>query len=701
MTWNDAKRAYHFGCECSPGLALADWAATGCMTGAAADAAFLARYCAPDQPGITGTAARLKDVPIKVARCVISKLTELVPTVDHSTPGWSWSKRCLPAIVIGHLGPGLRIRSPRCGLWADAEKLYFWADKRAFTKPQPLPDDWVEYGKPDDAGRRPMLRYPEPLKCICGGGDDVVLPGPVVEFLLAFKAIAVASEWRDGPLAPWDVYDALDTGETPPFDKDEDARADVPNDQDRDVSHHAVRLYESEDPNEVGSTKSSAVESPKIAQKKLRDCDVTWLGFVYLDENNSAKSREMPLKTAQEAWPDHLPQPQKIIFMGVGPKSGISIIADDIRSLYASLSGNIPAIAPPTAAHYIYVYHEQPSWQGVFYVGKGKKRRYLSHLNEAFQIIASNKNRRVHTSRSSKVESIERYLRQDQLSGGAQDPVSRRCNISRRYDMATKQPASEANPVLVRILHDFSTHEGLYGDVRSQAAEKFLINFHYGVYKLTNKPAGNDPEGFAFLVRPAWYGNGSHSEGHRWDAACRDMIKEGRLDPLRKTKLDLPSVHPFITSIDQGLAALNVLPVRFKEGEYGHLKAAGAGDFLLHYAHPKRPYGINIRLRRSEPKATMGLCRGPKTSSAAFTAYILQHAGLTVTRPGSDPYFRPFKRCGAANDQNVVFGIGDRQGAPAFTFIDIEPNGHAIQGADGCQSLNIFQAVKEILNRFR
>ena len=101
--WNDAKRAYYFGCECGPGLAETDWLATGCMTGAAADAAFLQRYCAPNRPGITGTAARLKGVPIEVARCVISKLTDLVPNADHSTPGWSWPEDLLPALVMGHL----------------------------------------------------------------------------------------------------------------------------------------------------------------------------------------------------------------------------------------------------------------------------------------------------------------------------------------------------------------------------------------------------------------------------------------------------------------------------------------------------------------------------------------------------------------------------------------------------------------------
>ena len=217
--WNDAKRAYYFGCECGPGLAETDWLATGCLSGAAADGAFLERYCAPDRRQInangqsrliTGTATRLRGVPIDVARCVISKLTELVPNADHATPGWSWPEDLLPALVMGHLSPAVRIRGLRCGLWAANGALYFWADMRVFTQLSLPIQGWEPYGVPQRAdGPLPMLRYPHPLACICGNADDAALPEPVVRLLEAFADEIAPSEWPDGPLVPLEVCAAM------------------------------------------------------------------------------------------------------------------------------------------------------------------------------------------------------------------------------------------------------------------------------------------------------------------------------------------------------------------------------------------------------------------------------------------------------------------------------------------------------------
>ena len=264
MAWNDKKRAYYFGCECSPGLAEADQLSTGCVSGTAADTAFRARYCAPNRrPSkklITGTETRLKGVPIAVARCVISELTKWLPDADHSTPGWNWPENLKPAVVIGHLDEYRRIRGLRCGLWACGGKLYFWADKNLFEGLGMPTLGWVDYGHPEKPGDPlPMLRYDEPLSCLCAESGEVALPGPVVDLLQAFDCEIVPSGWLNGPLVPRDISTAKAAapGAAPwpdgdVYDPDEEAadpHVGVPRDTDdnrcnNDASHSLVARAE-------------------------------------------------------------------------------------------------------------------------------------------------------------------------------------------------------------------------------------------------------------------------------------------------------------------------------------------------------------------------------------------------------------------------------------------------------------------------
>jgi hypothetical protein len=240
MPWSDADRAYYFGCECSPGIAPEGRPATDCLSGDDADDAFLERYCAPDRAErranrqlncVTGTATRLAGVDIKIARCVISKLAELVPNADHATPGWNWPDDLLPAVVIGHLDRGLRIRGPRCGLWAENDRLYFWADLRVFQKLQLAVQYWEPFGRPidpDDAP--PLLRYRNPVSCICDGAGEPALPLPVLEFLRRYADLIDDSIWPEGPLVPREVCAGMAIrGAGPsPNGEDPDEEADAP-----------------------------------------------------------------------------------------------------------------------------------------------------------------------------------------------------------------------------------------------------------------------------------------------------------------------------------------------------------------------------------------------------------------------------------------------------------------------------------------
>ncbi|MCA3450836.1 MAG: hypothetical protein INF92_10820 [Rhodobacter sp.] len=244
MTWDQSRRAYYFGGECISEVLEPEGFASDCLSGAAADLAFLERYCAPDRRQrqndgryrlITGTATCLRGVPIALVRCIISKITELVPDADHATPGWNWRQDLRPALVIGHLTRDVKIKGARCGLWVEDDKLYFWANKDLLEAVPP--EGWEPYGNSEGAGARsPMLRFSEPISWTGVGPGDAALPKPVEAFLRRFAEGTRASLWHEGPLVPREVCAARSSDENA---VDFDDAADDPDvDQARDTDHN-------------------------------------------------------------------------------------------------------------------------------------------------------------------------------------------------------------------------------------------------------------------------------------------------------------------------------------------------------------------------------------------------------------------------------------------------------------------------------
>lgn len=740
MPWNNDQRAYFFGCRCAGCRTDED----RCLSAVAAeeDSEFVDRYCAPARPTaagrsmVPGTVERLKTsagtVPVATARCVINWITQLVPHGDHASPGWDWPRTMLPLISVGRLSNKGRISSPRFGLIALDGHLYLWCDEESLKKVagNPFDKNWREL-------RGSKKYYDIPVDCTCGGKDsdhtsasvgcrgDLEHPfvaGPIRDLLEKIErklaqnptSATYLQEKRELATSLLPLRQALDE---PSSAMDEDGnfgpggwdvvypklvRAFIdsngsPGPKGASYTPSSVEDSQPNSDTKEGADPLAEDSSARPPKAVIPDDAKLWFGIVMLDAHGNAYGVSLPWSHAQVNWQAVCYNPDQIIFMVSGHQVGVNAIIADITSLHAGLNGPIPALPPPSTAHYTYVYRDSQhsGWQDVFYVGKGLGNRYRQHLDQVYRKIARQSPALgVPVADSPKEERIEKYLRTSNLIGWG----THQNDINKRYDDALQQPPTQPSPLLMRIVSVHSSHGAVYCDERSQAAEKFLINFQYGVYDLTNGPAGNDPAAFGFLIRPAWYPL-YPNQAWRWERACSIMVDEGSLSPLRKTSLDLPYAFPFVSDIDTALGRHGVYAAGGNGNPFKHFNAEGAGDFLLRYNVAGRDYGISIRIRRSSPEATIGMYKGNYTP-ADFESYIKNNTGLPIIRPGPDPYFRPFNPCGAAGNVNAVFGVDVRPGKPGFSSTNLQSNGHVSRGMTGCNHLDIAAAVHQILARF-
>jgi hypothetical protein len=178
--------------------------AAECKNGVEADKAFKERYCAPDRVGAAGTITRLAGVPVAVARCVLSKLTEFLPNGDHATPGWSSAP--LPLVTIGKMTKDGRVRSPRCGLFADDRKLFVWADERDVNR-LTNKDGWACWRQGNNE-KPSLLRFNMELGYRSCADNDGAIPEELADFLQKLsKDERLAKSVRNGgPVTPREAH---------------------------------------------------------------------------------------------------------------------------------------------------------------------------------------------------------------------------------------------------------------------------------------------------------------------------------------------------------------------------------------------------------------------------------------------------------------------------------------------------------------
>ena len=681
MTWSSEKRAYFFGCECSPQLTEAEKLATDCLTGHQADGAFLKRYCAPDRRLITGTQSRLHGVPIPVARCVISELTKWLPEADHSTPGWSWPKELLPAVVMGHLRrPAVRIVGLRCGLWAAEGKLYFWADVRVFTQFRLPTQGWEPYGVSKRASDPPpMLRYPHPLTCTCGNADDAALAEPVVKLLEALAREIAPSQWADGPLVPREVYAARGpnpgAGPGPVDDSyDPDEAAD-----DADVGTSGG----------TGTTSEKTAQAAEIKRAKREKSEkvkpmADFMGMVF--ENGAGKLGTYVDSRAnfQRNWLGHVGHVEsRVLFLCCGPDhGGVTAIVAQIHNVKTHLFAGHPPPPPhlvgapqgPVGSTYVYGYFDSAhplatpgSWNDAFYIGVGTvgarnttwSGRWTTHVNAA---LAGNMLPRHYR--------IRHWLH-------AHPPG--------------RLPANEhaARSGLVRKLYAFT---GGYAKELSFFTEQFLISHGFGAHNLDNDTVGNAQTGFYIgISRPFIFNAGIAQHVFCWN----ELVTTFSINPndprivneLAPALLTLVAAS-FVPQLNAALNAIGLHPVpHVPQGRlhpnailYSHLNVTGAGDCMLSYqTNPLRYYRIDLRLSKSSPHLMINMRPGG-VGNAAFTASITGHVfgagGLPNITVNIGPLPAHYAAIRAAHPRNPNLPVMNANNWPYYKPMAHNANGY-------------------------
>mgnify|MGYP001189976056 CR=1 FL=1 len=116
--------------------------------------------------------AELFEARLASLRRVVSRLTELMPALDHSTPDWNTPR--LPVIVVGRMRADGRVNDiRRIGLCATGGQLYVWVDARS-DAPAALRMDlgngllWHPWIPPDN-GKPGLWRYAVPVDLFGNG----------------------------------------------------------------------------------------------------------------------------------------------------------------------------------------------------------------------------------------------------------------------------------------------------------------------------------------------------------------------------------------------------------------------------------------------------------------------------------------------------------------------------------------------------
>jgi hypothetical protein len=337
-----------------------------------------------------------------------------------------------------------------------------------------------------------------------------------------------------------------------------------------------------------------------------------------------------------------------------------------------------------TRSEYVYVYAKPVTSQlleisNVFYIGRGIKNRWLSHVRES-------QNYRPNTNETDPLDTLKFQTIEETFEAAGISNSS----------TATRENWAREN--LVRRIAHF---EGEFSRERSEAVENFLINYWIGVFQLSNKTRGNSQHsGAEWISYPRLI-----RQQQDWNNVVRifsegGSVTQGPINMLLCEELNsvftlgLGSLIPTPVVNNGGTPSTCLVPVdqRFSTNKTDvfanfHIIRRGEPFLKLHLKLGKKDTGavINIRSLDGDHRSFYR-----KIADTFFSGSEVA-AELFIKAPGPEAYLKP-----CANQ------IGKRQVDVPF---DLRQQNHAnliCRGAPilrGGQSrrMTLNQALQEIL----
>lgn len=317
-------------------------------------------------------------------------------------------------------------------------------------------------------------------------------------------------------------------------------------------------------------------------------------------------------------------------------------------------------------AHYVYAYAHSQAESGwhrnhVFYVGMGRNGRYLQHLTPP-AIAGAYKSRKV-----------------------------------QRIQLALGHPPW--NACAARVVRHLAAFVGLHAEERAAAVERFLITYHFGVYRLTNRTGGNSQHA---LQPDRWMALPSGvTVFDEWRELLR-ILMDGQEPAVAQTLRRGLTARAVSAQAQWNLSEITVGPRRLIRAKpEGDLFTSDGTDVASEHllAHDNRPV-MRLQFRMSETDAAFRINLRPlhgeranfaKLIAAMFFGNDLGIAERRIKNRGRKSFFKPCA-AGGAGKHDIDFDCADLD--TTYRLVDASHFGRSVPW---CATLH--DILREVVSR--
>lgn len=364
----------------------------------------------------------------------------------------------------------------------------------------------------------------------------------------------------------------------------------------------------------------------------------------------------------------------KIIFLcHSADESFLDALGEEILRVEKDLvSGTPAALRSPNNGYYVYGYFEngESDWGRLFYVGKGKNNRRLSHAGNVLNTLAHNG-----LPVEKKDVLISEYIRDHNVTH-----------------------LTQVDNSLVRVLYKF---DGVYSEALSFFVEYFLVHRARGASEISNRTEGNNRCGdHRGLARPKSFNRDSGAHETLWRSAVAEFINDAsskRLNNTYKPALRFIGFDDSLTVLNKTLGDFDFTPFDVQHVSENRIRngglmiapncsVSGAADAMISYRSKagNKPYRIDLRLKTGSSSTIINV-RPLSNSTADKRAFLHFFDNLRLS--GKDVVINEHTfttKLGKVPDiyanYNLSYPIKNRNDWPFFKPMELTDNGSRAEG---------------------